>query len=144
VLSFSKVAFLKTFVKTRIMEKTFIYDQHQKHQDWLSRVTFYKEEINILKERLTEMTARNNAREFLVSVEHFENQFKLQRNNLDELAHSIKQHENQLVAEINSNPVAVDHRKIETDGADEDFMSYFERNFANLREEFNKFSAKWM
>ncbi len=126
------------------MEKAFIYDQHQKHEDWLNRISFYKEEITILRERLTELTSKNNAPDFLKSVEHFENQFKIQRNNLDELNHSIKQNENALVEEIKSNPVAVDHRKIEVNSEDEDFMGYFEKNFAELRSEFNTFSAKWM
>ena len=63
---------------------------------------------------------------------------------MDELNHSIKQNENALVEEIKSNPVAVDHRKIEVNSEDEDFMGYFEKNFAELRSEFNTFSAKWM
>jgi hypothetical protein len=34
------------------METSFIYDQHQIYQDWFSKLEFYKEEIEILKERL--------------------------------------------------------------------------------------------
>jgi nicotinamidase-related amidase len=77
-------------------------------------------------------------------VEHFQNQFLIQRNHIDELAHEIKANENTLVAEIQDNPVAVDHRKVENHDNEADFMGYFEKNFAELRAEFNVFLAKWM
>ena len=71
--------------------KEFIYDQHQKHLDYLNRLEFYTEEIAILKERLSEVTSKNTDKEVLKQVEHFQNQF-IQRNNIDELKHTIKIH----------------------------------------------------
>lgn len=126
-----------------MIEKKFIYDQHSENQDWLKRLDFYKEEIVILRERLEEVTAKNNAPDFLKQVEHFENQLIIQRNHVDELAHQIKLDEQQLVAEIKQNPVAVDHRKVVNHEQEADYMVYFEKNFANLRTEFNSFLAKW-
>ena len=124
--------------------KANIIDQYLENQDWLKRLDFYKEEITILKERLDEVTKKNNASDFLKDVEHFQNQFIVQRNNIDELAHSIKKNEQGLVKEVNSNPVAVDHRKVENHLAEEDFIGYFEKNFAELRGEYNRFLSKWM
>jgi len=124
--------------------KANIIDQHLENQDWLKRLDFYKEEITILKERLDEVTKKNNASDFLKDVEHFQNQFIVQRNNIDELAHSIKKNEQGLVKEVNSNPVAVDHRKVENHLAEEDIIGYFEKNFAELRGEYNRFLSKWM
>lgn len=126
------------------MGKAFIYDQHQIHQDWLSRLEFYKEEIQILKERLKEIASKNSSQEVLAKVEHFQNQFIVQRNNIDELAHSIKVHEAKIIQEIEKNPVAVEHRKVENHSEEEDFMAYFEKNFSELRAEYNRFSAEWM
>jgi hypothetical protein len=48
------------------------------------------------------------------------------------------------VKEVNSNPVAVDHRKVENHLAEEEFIVYFEKNFAELRGEYNRFLSKWM
>ena len=124
--------------------KANIIDQHLENQEWLKRLDFYKEEITILKERLDEVTKKNNASDFLKYVEHFQNQFIVQRNNIDELAHSIKKNEQGLVKEVNSNPVAVDHRKVENHLAEEVFIGYFEKNFAELRGEYNRFLSKWM
>jgi F420-dependent methylenetetrahydromethanopterin dehydrogenase len=132
-------------IKSKTMtHKTFIYDQHLENQDWLKRLDFYKEDLIILRERLEEVTSKNNNADFLKSVEHFQNQFLIQRNHIDELAHEIKANENTLVAEIQDNPVAVDHRKVENHDNEADFMGYFEKNFAELRAEFNVFLAKWM
>lgn len=125
-------------------EKSFIYDQHQENQDWLKRLDFYKEEIQILRERLEELTRKNTDAEFLKSVEHFQNQFLIQRNHIDELSHDIRLNEGKLVHEILQNPVAVDHRKMENHDTEADFMGYFEKNFATIRAEFNQMAAKWM
>jgi hypothetical protein len=134
-----------TLSKTTDMTiKVNIIDQHLENQDWLKRLAFYKEEIVILKERLDEVTTKNNALDFLKDVEHFQNQFIVQRNNIDELGHSIKMNEQRLVNEVNSNPVAVDRRKVENHVTEEDFIGYFEKNFAELRTEYNKFLSKWM
>jgi hypothetical protein len=131
--------------KTKLMTtKAKIIDQHLENQDWLKRLDFYKEEINILKERLEEVTSKNNAPEFLKDVEHYQNQFIIQRNNIDECAHAININEQGLVKEVNANPVAVDHRKVKNHEAEAEFISYFEKNFAELRGEYNKFLAKWM
>ena len=124
--------------------KANIIDQHLENEDWLKRLDFYKEEIFILKERLDEVTGKNNAPEFLKNVEHFQNQFIVQRNNIDELAHAIKMNEKKLVNEVLANPVAVDHRKVVSHEPESDFMSYFEKNFAGLRTEYNQFLTKWM
>ena len=125
-------------------EKSFIYDQHQENQDWLKRLDFYKEEIQILRERLEELTRKNTDAEFLKSVEHFQNQFLIQRNHIDELSHDIRLNEGKLVHEILHNPVAVDHRKVENHDMEADFMVYFEKNFATIRAAFNQMAAKWM
>jgi hypothetical protein len=124
--------------------KEFIYDQHQKHLDYLNRLEFYTEEIAILKERLSEVTAKNTDKEVLKQVEHFQNQFIIQRNNIDELKHTIKIHENELQMDVAKNPTAVDHRKVIVDDKTQDFMRYFEQNFNELRKEFNLFLRDWM
>ncbi|MFM7472561.1 MAG: hypothetical protein ACKO00_01420, partial [Crocinitomicaceae bacterium] len=124
--------------------KEFIYDQHQKHLDYLNRLEFYTEEIAILKERLSEVTLKNTDKEVLKQVEHFQNQFIIQRNNIDELKHTIKIHENELQMVVAKNSTAVEHRKVIVDDKTQAFMSYFEQNFNELRKEFNLFLRDWM
>lgn len=121
-----------------------IYQQHEENSTWTNSLQFYKDEIVILRERLSEIAAKNTNKEILAEVEHFQNQFIIQRNNIDEIMHLIKQNENAIIAEINSNPIAVDHRKVKAHTEEKEQMESFEKTFNDLREEYNRFSAKWM
>jgi cobalamin biosynthesis protein CbiD len=121
-----------------------IYKQHSEHSDWMNRVAFYKEEITILNQLLSEIANKNSSDEALKDVEHYQNQFIIQKNNLDKLAHNIRIHEQKLQHEVDSNPVAVDHRKTEYHQAEKEFLDYFENNFSTLRKDFKTFASKWM
>jgi predicted RNA-binding protein len=121
-----------------------IYNQHHENTEWLNKLSFYTDEVKIMTGRLEEIAAKNNTSEVLAHVEHFQNQLIIQKNNIDEIRHAVKQNENQLEAEIKSNPVAVDHRSMEYHSAEKDLVESFENIFNSLRDEFNEFSSKWM
>lgn len=124
--------------------KESIYKQHEENTDWLNRLDFYKEDIKILTKRLEEIAAKNSATEVLSEVERFQNQFIIQNNNIDEIKHLVKENESLLKKEIESNPVAVDHRKMEYHEKEKELVEAFEKNFNTLREDYNTFSSKWM
>lgn len=121
-----------------------IYTQHEENTTWINKLDFYKDEIKILTGRLEEITSKNNHDDVLAQVEHFQNQWIIQRNNIDEIAHLVKANEARLLAEINDNPVAVDHRKMEYHSQEKELVESFEKNFNEIRGEFNGFAAKWM
>jgi hypothetical protein len=122
----------------------YMYKQHEENKDWMSRVAFYKDEITILQDLLSEIASKNTGDEALKEVEHYQNQFIVQRDNLDQLAHNIRLNEQKFQQEVHDNPVAVDHRKMEYHQAEKDFIEYFENNFKGLRTDFKTFSSKWM
>lgn len=121
-----------------------IYKQHEENQDWTSKLAFYADEIKILRGRLEEIASKNSSKDVLALVEHFQNQFIIQQNNIDELKHDIKMNEQALVDEINRNPVAVDHRKVAYHEKEQQLIASFEKVFNEMRGEYNAFSAKWM
>lgn len=121
-----------------------IYKQHEENSTWIKKLDFYKEEITILKGRLEELASKNNDKEVLAFIESFQNRFIIQRNNIDEILHKVKENEQALINEIKRNPVAVDHRKMEYHVEEKDLVESFEKNFNDMRNEFNRFSAKWM
>lgn len=121
-----------------------IYVQHAEHVEWTSKLKFYADEILVLKSRLEELAAKNNDHEVMAQVEHFQNQFIVQKNNIDELKHAITVDEDHLKAEVNKNPVAVDHRKVPYHTEEKEAVEVFEKNFNQLRDEFKHFAAKWM
>lgn len=126
------------------MEKKNIYSLHEEHKTWLNVLQFYKDDIEVMKKRLEEIASKNTSKEVLAMVEHFQNQLIIQRNNIDELNHAVKQEENAIEKNINNNPVAVDHRSMEDNPKMRDDINSFEKNFAELRKDFIGFIAKWM
>lgn len=121
-----------------------IYDQHNENIEWVNKLKFYKEEIEILKKRLAEIAAKNNQQDVLKDVERFQNQFIIQRNNIDEIAHTVNLNETQLMEEVKKNPVAVDRRKVDDHADERELVNGFEKNLNELRTEFNRFAAKWL
>lgn len=122
----------------------FIYKQHEENVDWSHKLDFYKDEIKILQNRLEEVAGKNNQKEVLALVGQFQNQLIIHRNTIDEIQHKVNISEDKLRAEINKNPVATDHRKVEYHQTEQEEIQIFEKVFHELREEFNRFVSKWM
>jgi hypothetical protein len=124
--------------------KTTIYSQHYEHTEWLNKLSFYVDEISVMQKRIEEIAKKNTAKEVKIKIEHFQNQFLIQKNNIDALKRHIKDDEKLLKDNIMKNETAVDHRKIEDHLAEREDVEVFETNFNNLRKEFNLFLAEWM
>jgi len=121
-----------------------IYTQHSENQAWANNVAFYRDEIKIMEGRLKEIASRNTSDEVLKQVEHFQNQFIIQKTRLDELKHDINLSNDFLEKEIAKNPVAVERRKVEDHAPAREEMQAFEKLYAPLKSEFNIFLSKWM
>ena len=121
-----------------------IYDLHQDHKDWLNTLAFYKDEVKVMTSRLEEIARKNTGKELLTSVEHFQNQLIIQREQIDILSHEVNRREKELENNINANPTAVDHRKIEDESDLRDKVATFGKMFEELRKEFASFLAKSM
>ncbi len=121
-----------------------IYDLHEDHKEWTSKLDFYKDDIKILTHRLEEIASKNNTPEVLTEVERFQNQFIIQNNNIDQIKHMITLVEDIIIKTIKENPVAADHKKMKNHEDERELVDSFEKNFNLLRTEFNIFSSKWM
>jgi CRISPR/Cas system endoribonuclease Cas6 (RAMP superfamily) len=114
------------------------------HSEWLKGLDFYKEDIHILEHRLAEIVAKNTSFEARQGVEHFQNQFLIQLNNIDELSHKVREHNSffakspLVVEEIVENEKLADHENLK------DEYIFFEKIMKELRQEFNIYLSKWM
>lgn len=124
--------------------KMLIYNQHEENTSWISGLTFYQEDLLFLEKQLAEVANKYTNTDVLSQVEHYQNQFIIQRNNMDEILHSIKINEDKLIAEVNKNPIAVDHRSTPYHNEEKELYISFEKSFKQLRSEFISFLAKWM
>ncbi|HEU4716978.1 MAG TPA: hypothetical protein VFU15_04065 [Bacteroidia bacterium] len=119
-----------------------ISELHAEHTEWLNKLDFYNDELIMMRERIQNVAAKNTGKDILAKIEHFQNQIIVQRNNIDEFRHAIKDHENYLEHRIDENPVASDHRKVHDHPKLRETMESFEKIFNGIRHELNEFLAK--
>lgn len=122
----------------------YITDLHYEHRLWLNELKFYKEELEILENRLGEIISKNTANEVEAGVESFQNRFDLQRDHISDLKHRTKKHEQFLTQYAKDHPIAVDHVHF-TDHADiREQFERFRELYQEMKQEFNRFAVKWM
>ena len=121
-----------------------IDDLHFDHQLWTSQAKFYADELKIYQKRLAEVASKNTAAEVRKQVEHFQNQFIIQKEQLDILNHEVNLHEQWLAKYAKMHPVAVDHVLFGDHKTMHEKMERFPILYIELKNEFKKFLATWM
>jgi len=121
-----------------------IYTEHAENETWMNNVAFYRDEISIMQGRLQELASKNTSRDVLKQVEHFQNQFIIQKQRLDELKHHINLSNDALSGEIAKTQTVLENCKVKDHAEARKDMHAFERLYAPLKKEFNTFLSKWM
>ncbi|MBK8555543.1 MAG: hypothetical protein IPL65_07120 [Lewinellaceae bacterium] len=129
-----------------VVTKKFIYisDLHYEHRLWRNELAFYKEELQILEERLKEIISKNSHYEVVANVDSYQNRFDLQRDHISELKHRIKKHDHFLAEYAESHPIATDHVHFQDHTALRNDMDRFRELYYELKTEFNQFAVRWM
>ena len=121
--------------------KASINSLHHQDTDWLRELEFYKEEIAILTTRLEEVISKNTGQNVTAQVEHFQNKFLLLREDVDTLAHDVREREKGVENIAKDKPEHIGEHfntvKDEIHGR----MKELTGSVADLRFEFNKFLA---
>lgn len=115
---------------------------HAEHREWLNKIDFYYDDLKIMRHRLEEVAARNTNKSLMAQVEHYQNQFVIQRNELDEMKHAINQSETSIAENVAQNGTAVNRRSVADDQSMRERMSQFDKLFLQLRVELMSFLAK--
>ncbi|XZF15713.1 hypothetical protein ACTHGU_06220 [Chitinophagaceae bacterium MMS25-I14] len=126
------------------MNKTNIRHWQSTHNDWLRALDFYNDEINILKGRLNEIAAKNTGKNVMAQVEHFENQFTLHRENIDELQHNISADVAKVRKDIESNNGFAGTNLLDSLEQKEEKYITEEKLFMELKQSFKRFCSEWM
>ncbi|XZF16143.1 hypothetical protein ACTHGU_08390 [Chitinophagaceae bacterium MMS25-I14] len=126
------------------MNKTNIRHWQSLHNDWLRALDFYKGEIGILRSRLNEIAGKNTGKEMLSDVEHYESQFTLHTDNIEQLQHDINQNIAAIGSGAEKNNGFVDNSLLEK--LEQQHGKYMdeEQSVNELRHSFNIFSSEWM
>jgi hypothetical protein len=114
---------------------------HSEHANWQNRIAEFKSDINGMGDRLGAIVAKFSPRDVPANVEHFQNQFILQRDVLDIMRHDFKQYENMIEAEQKENKLA-SNDLVSTRNAYLVRLNDFDRILNEIKSEFNSFEKE--
>jgi hypothetical protein len=116
---------------------------HSDITEWKSNVELVRFEISTFQKQLGEFVRRNNHREVLKDVEHFQNQFIRQLEVSDELFHDLKAANRKLAkrADTGTNSEFI---YADDDASLRDTVDTYDKLFLELKNEFHSFLEKWM
>lgn len=117
---------------------------HFEHQVWTSELNFYKDELVIFDKRLGEMVNNYTDKEVLGHLEHFQNQFIIQNQEIVQLLHDSREHEEFLAFAAQSAPIAIDHQSFADHAQLRDRMEQFTKLYMALKQEFKAYLSKIM
>ena len=112
---------------------------HHENKTWIRLLDFFKQENSFLKNRLSEVVDNSTDKEFLALAEHFQNQFIIKDEYIDELRHDINEQDSKLPqnkATFLDEKLKLQQEKLSNE------MEYFEKDFNLLKNEFNKYLSK--
>ena len=105
---------------------------------------FYKQEFNFLEKLLGEVVSKNTSREALTEAEHFQNQFFIQKKNIEELETRIHRHHQQTADNAKHHAGKVDERLLQENQSIGEEISSMEKIIADLRAAYKNYLVKWM
>lgn len=114
------------------------------HSFWRKGLEFYAEEIEMMRARLEEIASKNTSFEARQGIEHFENQFIVQRNNIDELRHEINLYVQQLGEDSQQHAGHIETGLVKEHDVLQAKYEEFEKIMNGIRHEFKDYLSKWM
>lgn len=122
--------------------KTSISFLHHQLVDWKRELDFYRTELNLLKDRLSEVVAKNTHQEILAEAEHFQNKLVLLEEHYDKLHDEINKKKRELETKAEEMPTHIHHKILEESAPFNEDLIYFKKSISEIRYEFNKYLAK--
>lgn len=113
------------------------------HGAWLGKLDAFREEIQVLERRLAEVAGRRNDFEARQGIEHFQNQFLVQRNNIDEVRHRVHEHEDAVARHLVPEQGLEGAKDVHEHDDIRAEMDGLVKVWEELKADFNQFFLKW-
>lgn len=118
---------------------------HMEYQLWIREIIFYKEEIKIFEDHLESLITKNTSYSMRAQAEHFQNQFILQKEVIDQLKHDLNISEKQLAAFVHElSDSGIENIKMDNHTKLRERMGTFRKIFKDLKTDFRRFETEWM
>ena len=118
-------------------------DLHFEHETWVSELKFWMDEISSFENRLAELVTRYTRKDMLQQLEHYQNEFILQRKRVSEMLEDIEQHEARIAGqsyaqhEVLDVPMVKKHRIFRTS------MDTHREIYQELKKDFFRFLSEY-
>jgi two-component sensor histidine kinase len=122
--------------------KASINSLHHQETDWLRELDFYKQELNVLTNRLEEVASKNTSKEISAQVEHFQNRFIILKEQHDILRHDNAARSERLNEMAKAIPTHIEEKFVADKDDMHKRMSDYFTSFRDTRFEFNNFLSK--
>jgi hypothetical protein len=115
-----------------------------KHElnEWGKSIEFYLDDLDILKQRLIEVAHKNTKAPVMAAVEHFQNQFIVQKDSLQALKHKVQLQKDKLDAEIKKITSLDDLDLVDGQHFLREAVQLNEKIFQELKHSFYRFLSK--
>ena len=115
-------------------------DLHFEHKQWESELAFWNDELKTFNDRLGELAARWTDKDVLKKLEHYQNEFILHGNVIEDLQEAIEKHE----LNIANHESSLDIKMTKTHLDVRNEMEAERQIYIDLKKEFFKFLSKYM
>ena len=121
-----------------------IQQLHLEYQLWINELNFFKEEISLFEKYLEGIITINTSKEAAVGVEHFQNQFILQKEVIAHLKHDLRVSEKQLVSFVKElSGMGLESIRMDNHTKLRERMSTYRKLYKELKQEFRQFESVW-
>jgi len=118
---------------------------HLEYQLWVRELVFYKEEIKIFEDHLEALNNKNTKNTVRAQVEHFQNQFVLQKEVIDTLKHNLNISEKQLASFVyDMSGMGLESIKMDNHPKLREDMITFRKLYKELKQDVMRFESEWM
>ena len=115
---------------------------HLEYRNWMNELAFCKEEITIFESHLENVVNRHSEVPVRAQVEHFQNQFILQKEVIDELRHELHISERQLAGFVKElSGLGLQSIKMDNHSKRRDDVNTFRKIYKELKDDFRRFEA---
>jgi len=117
---------------------------HHENKTWVRSIDFFKQENAFLKNRLSQVVDKSFDKNFLAQAEHFQNQFIIKDEFMDELKHDVNEQGRILKDRYLKTGQDLDEQAERRQMNLRDQIEFLERDFTKLRNEFNTYLAQML
>jgi hypothetical protein len=125
-------------------ELIFNSDLHFEHKQWRRELFFWEDELKSFKNRLEELVIRWTDKNMLAQLDHYQNQFIIQENSIDELQKDIHIHETNIAESSKNGYDVLDTLFVKKHIEFRNHMETQRNIYNNLKKEFFRFLSEFM